>query len=762
MHIAIVGGGPGGLYVAISLKLRDATHSVSLFERNQPDDTFGWGVVLSEDTLSNLDSNDLVSAAAIRAHIAYWDDVAVEKGGVRTVSTGHGFSGIGRQRLLLLLQARARELGVELHFQDEVADIGALTAEFDLVVAADGLNSRVRNAFAPIFQPDIELYSNKFVWLGTHQTFKDAFTFIFEPTEHGWMWAHAYQFEPGTATFIVECSAATWGRAGFGDMSQEESIALCERIFAAHLGGHALLSNANHIRGSAWISFPKVLCGRWRHENLVLLGDAAASAHFSIGSGTKLALESAAALAQEVQRGGPLSAVLERYEQARKTEALRLQSAARNSAAWFEEVERYLPLDPVQFNYSLLTRSQRISHENLRLRDGAWLSGAEQWFQAGAGAPDVARAPMFAPFRLRDLTLPNRVVVSPMAQYKAVDGTPTDWHFVHYAERAKGGAGLVCTEMTCVSAEGRITPGCPGLYEPAHEAAWKRLVDFIHSETSAKVCIQLGHAGAKGSTQLGWETMDAPLPSGNWPVMAASATPWSTDNQVPREMSRADMSQVRDQFAAAAQAAERAGFDMLELHMAHGYLLSSFITPLTNQRTDDYGGGLENRLRYPLEIFAAVRAVWPEHKPMSVRISATDWVGDDGVTPEEAVEIARAFKKAGVDIIDVSAGQTSIQAQPVYGRMFQTPFSDRIRNEVGLPTMAVGNIFEPDHVNSILMAGRADLVCLARPHLADPYWTLHAAAVLNDRGVCWPDPYLPGRDQLYRLAEREPGAGGVK
>jgi anthraniloyl-CoA monooxygenase len=754
MRIAIVGGGPAGLYFAISMKLRDARHDVTVIERNRADDTFGWGVVLSEETLANLSANDPVSAEAIRAHFAYWDDVAVVHRGTRTVSTGHGFCGIGRRRLLLLLQERARDLGVELAFESEVADFATLAADYDLVVAADGLNSRTRDAFADTFRPDVQVYANKFVWLGTHQTFDDAFTFIFEPTEHGWMWAHAYQFEPGTATFIVECSAETWARAGFGDMTRDQSIAACEAIFAAHLGGHPLMSNAGHLRGSAWISFPRVLCETWRHGNIVLMGDAAASAHFSIGSGTKLALESAVALADELHAGRALDDALVRYEDARRIEVLRLQSAARNSAEWFEEVERYLDLDPVQFTYSLLTRSQRISHENLRLRDQAWLGAAEGWFQQQAGAGNAPRAPMFAPFKLRGMTLVNRVVVSPMAQYKAIDGCPTDWHFAHYAERAKGGAGLVHTEMTCVSADGRITPGCPGFYAPEHEVAWKRLVDFVHAETDAKICAQLGHSGAKGSTQLGWEEMDAPLASGNWPLIAASAIRWSPANQMPKAMDRADMDTVRDQFVAAARMADRCGFDMIELHMAHGYLLSSFITPLTNRRDDEFGGSLDNRMRYPLEVFAAVRAAWPQDKPISVRISASDWVGEDGVTPQEAVAIARMLKDAGVDIVDVSAGQTSLQARPVYGRMFQTPFSDRIRNEVGVATMAVGNIYLPDHVNSILMAGRADLVCLARPHLADPYWTLHAAARLGDQGTRWPDPYLAGRDQLYRLAER--------
>jgi anthraniloyl-CoA monooxygenase len=598
------------------------------------------------------------------------------------------------------------------------------------------------------------LGKSKFVWLGTHQKFDDAFTFIFEETEMGWIWAHAYQFDADTATFIVECSQATWDEFGFGEMTQEESTATCERIFSKYLAGHTLMSNARHIRGSAWLNFPRVLCERWSHGNIVLMGDAAATAHFSIGSGTKLAMESAIALADFVGNE-PMQAAITKYEEVRRLEVLRLQSAGRNSLEWFEEAERYLQLDPVQFNYSLLTRSQRISHENLRVRDKAWLEGAETWFQRRAGArTDSPRRPMFAPFRLRDMTLKNRVVVSPMAQYKAVDGCPTDWHFVHYAERAKGGAGLVTIEMTCVSPEGRITPGCTGLYAPEHEAAWKRIVEFVHAETEAKICCQLGHSGPKGSTQLGWEEMDAPLKEGNWPVMAASEVAWSQRNQRPKAMDRTDMDRVRDQFVSAARVADRAGFDMLELHCAHGYLLSSFITPLTNKRTDEYGGSLENRMRFPLEVFRAIRAVWPDGKPISVRISACDWVGCDGIQPEDAVEIARMLQAAGVDICDVSAGQTSNRANPVYGRMFQTPFSDRIRNETGMATMAVGNIYEPDHVNSILMAGRADLVCLARPHLADPYWTLHAAAGLGDTGERWPDPYQAGRDQLYRLAAR--------
>ena len=761
MRVACLGGGPAGLYFAISLKRRDPSHDVVVIERNRSHDTFGWGVVLSNETLGNLAANDRESAEAIHGSFVYWDDIAVHYRDTVVRSTGHGFCGIGRKRLLNILQDRAQALGVKLAFETEAKDVSAYR-DFDLVIGADGVNSTVRSSLANVFKPDIDVRACKYIWLGTHQTFGDAFTFIFKETQHGWIWAHAYQFDANTATFIVECSEATWRGAGFDRMNTEETIAACEAIFGRHLNGHRLMSNARHLRGSAWLNFSRVLCERWSHDNVVLLGDAAATAHFSVGSGTKLAMESATALAEYLHTEPNKKAALTRYEDERRLEVLKLQNAARNSTEWFEHIERYVHLDPVQLNYSLLTRSQRISHENLRQRDRAWLADAESWFEqrATGHAPQIPRAPMFVPFRVRGVELANRVVVSPMAQYRAVDGTPADWHFVHYAERAKGGAGLVFTEMTCVSPEGRITPGCTGLYRPEHETAWKRIVDFIHTETDAKVAIQLGHSGPKGSTQLGWETMDAPLLAGNWEVIGPSPVRWSAANQVPREMTRADMDKVRDDYVRAAEMAVRAGFDWLELHYAHGYLMSSFITPLSNRRTDEYGGSLENRLRFPLEVFRAVRAAWPDHKPISVRISANDWVGPDGITPDDAVEISRALAEAGVDLIDVSAGQTSIQARPVYGRMFQTPFSDQIRNEGCIATLAVGNIYDPDHVNSILMAGRADLVCLARPHLADPYWTLHAAAALGYEGETWPLPYLAGRDQLRRLKSRPDTTSG--
>jgi len=761
MRAAVLGGGPGGLNFAISLKLRDASHDVLVVERNKPDDTFGWGVVLSDETLGNLHTNDPVSSKAIRDSFVYWDDIAVHYRGVVMRSGGHGFSGIGRKRLLNILQDRARSLGVKIEFETEAAPVDSYK-DFDIVVGTDGVNSRVRAAYLDAFKPDIDVRACKYIWLGTHQKFDDAFTFIFEETEHGWIWVHAYQFDADTATFIVECSEETWRRAGFDRMNIEETIAACEKIFARNLGGHKLMSNARHLRGSAWLNFNRVLCERWSHKNIVLLGDAAATAHFSVGSGSKLAMESAIALASYLDSEPDITSAFRRYEDERRLEVLRLQNAARNSTEWFEDVERYFDLDPVQFNYSLLTRSQRISHENLRQRDPQWLSGAEKWFEqkATGHVPNSARPPMFVPFRVRGVELANRVCVSPMAQYRAKDGTPNEWHFVHYAERAKGGAGLVFTEMTCVSPEARISPGCTGLYAPEHTGAWQRIVEFVHAETDAKIAIQLGHSGAKGSTQLGWEESDAPLESGNWPVLAPSAVPWSAQNQMPRELTRADMDLIREQFVQSAEMAALTGFDWLELHYAHGYLMSSFITPITNRRTDEYGGTLENRMRFPLEVFRAVRKVWPDEKPISVRISAHDWVAPEGVRPQDAVEIARLLREAGVDLIDVSAGQTSTRARPVYGRMFQTPFSDRIRNEAGVATLAVGNIYEPDHVNSILMAGRADLVCLARPHLSDPYWTLHAAADLRYDGMRWPKPYWPGRDQLYRLKSRSEALTG--
>ena len=756
MKIACAGGGPAGLYFAISMKLRNPSHEIDVFERNRADDTFGWGVVFSDQTVENLMANDAVSGEIIRDEFAHWDDIEVHIHGQCIRSGGHGFIGIGRKRLLAILQERARELGIGLHFEHEASPALAAWNDYDLVIAADGANSRIRTAHAEHFDADIQVRKNKFFWFGTAKRF-DAFTFAFEQTEAGWVWAHAYRFDGDLSTFIVEMEPETWRRLGLDRMDQPEAIALCESIFASHLDRHELMSNASHLPGpQAWLNFRRIVTENWSYDKFVLLGDAAHTAHFSIGSGTKLALEDAIKLAEVLNRPGlSREQALAEYQAERSVEVLKLQNSARNSTEWFETLDRYLSFPPLQFAYSLLTRSQRVSHENLRLRDQAWLEEVERWFQAQApnGCDEIA-PPMFAPYKLREMSLHNRIVVSPMAMYSATNGTPDDFHLVHYGARAQGGAGLVYTEMTCVSADGRITPACPGMYAPAHVAAWRRITDFIHRETRAKICLQLGHSGAKGSTKIGWEGMDEPLDRDNWPLIAASDVPWSEASQAPQPMTREDMDRVRDQFVAATQRAIEADFDMVEMHAAHGYLLSSFITPLQNRRNDEYGSSLENRLRYPLEVFAAMRAVWPAERPMSVRISATDWMGTAGVTPDEAVRIADAFHAAGADLIDVSAGQTWAASRPVYGRMFQTPFADQIRNEARVSTMAVGNIFETDHVNSILAAGRADLVALGRPHMIDPMWTLRAAAQHEYDGAAVPPPYLAGMAQLTRNLKR--------
>ena len=754
----VIGGGAAGLYVGILMKLADPACRVRVFERNRPDDTFGWGVVFSDQTVENLTKADPKSARRIAESFAHWDDIEVRIRGERVRSGGHGFIGIARKRLLNILQERAAKLGVEVAYETEIADLASVM-DADLVVAADGVNSLARNAFPEQFAPTVETRTNKYVWYGTHQTF-DAFLFAFEQTEHGWVWAHAYKFDGDTSTFIVECAPDTWEAFGFGRMSQDESIAVCERLFAEHLGGHSLMSNARHLRGSAWLNFQRIACGRWFKDKLVLMGDAAHTAHFSIGSGTKLALEDAIELVSALRDEPSLTGALERYQAVRELEYLKLQNAARNSTEWFEHLDRYLPFPPVQFAYSLLTRSQRVSHENLRLRDRDWLEGVERWFAGEEGRNGPPTPPMFTPYRLRGLELANRVVVSPMCMYSAVDGVPDDFHLVHYGSRAQGGAGLIYTEMTDVEPRGQITPGCTGIWNEDQARAWRRIVDYVHAQTSARFCLQLGHAGVKASTKVPWEAAfdDEPLEQG-WEVIGPTSDPWQPVNPIPRAMTRSDMDEVIAAYVNSVELAKLVGFDMLELHAAHGYLLSSFLTPVMNRRADAYGGSLENRLRFPLEVFGAIRAAWPEDKPISVRISATDWLDNGGLSGADSVAIGRAFSDAGADLIDVSAGQTTKDGRPVYGRMFQTPYSDLIRNEGGVATMAVGNIFEPDHVNSILVSGRADLCCLARPHLADPYWAKHAAAELGYADIAWPAQYRAGRDQLYRNAARA-AAGG--
>ena len=759
-RVVCLGGGPAGLYAAILLRKALPRARVEVYERNRPDDTFGWGVVFSDQTMDNFRLADLESHADIVGSFHHWDDIEVHFRGEALRSGGHGFCGIARKRLLNILQERAAELGVELHFQREIDDDAAF-ADADLVLGSDGVNSRVRTRHAVVFEPSIEVRRCRYIWLGIERPF-DAFTFAFERTEHGWFQIHAYQFSADLSTVIVETREETWRAHGLDRADAEQSVEFCERLFARYLGGQRLQSNARHLRGSAWLNFNRVSCRRWHDGNVVLIGDAAHTAHFSIGSGTKLAMEDAISLARHVTATRELPRALEAYHEERNVEVLKLQSAARNRMEWFENVARYTALPPRQFAYSLLTGSQRIGHENLKLRDDAFVADYERWLAGRTGGAGAARAPMFLPLKLRGLTLANRVVVSPMAQYMAKDGVPGDWHLVHYGSRALGGAGLVYTEMTCVSAEGRITPGCTGLWSEMQRDAWRRIVGFVHDHSPAAFCLQLGHSGRKGSTQLGWQEMDRPLAAGNWPICAPSPLPYFEGvSQVPEPMTRADMDRVRDEFVRATVLGREAGFDMLELHMAHGYLLASFISPLTNLRDDEYGGTLANRMRFPLEVLAAVRAAWPADKPLSVRISACDWA-DGGLEEDELVALAAALKAGGADVIDVSSGQTVPWQRPVYGRMWQTPFADRIRNEVGIATIAVGNIFDADHVNSIIASGRADLCALARPHLANPSWTLEAAARQGYTEQWWPEPYLSGKTQLERNQQRAAEAAGQR
>ena len=760
MKIVCIGGGPAGLYFGLLMKKQDPRHDVTVVERNRPYDTFGWGVVFSDQTMETMRREDPSTATAIADAFNHWDDIELEFKGTTIRSGGHGFVGIGRKKLLNILQARCEELGVRLVFETE-AESDLDFPDADLIVASDGINSRVRARYAEVFRPDIVTRPNRYIWLGTRKLY-DAFTFVFEKTEHGWFQAHIYKFDAETSTFIVECPEHVWLAHGLDKADQDQSIEFCERVFARHLQGARLMTNARHLRGSAWLNFQRVTCARWHHFNgrshVVLMGDAVHTAHFAIGSGTKLALEDAIELARlfaAADREKPdIAALLDRYQEMRGVDVLRLQNAAWNAMEWFEVCgARYCDqLEPPQFMYSMLTRSQRISHENLRMRDARWLEGYEAWFATRADVATPAGRkpppPMFTPYTARGVTLKNRVVVSPMAQYSAVDGVAGDYHLVHLGARAMGGAGLVFAEMTCVSAEGRITPGCPGLYTSIQADAWRRIVDWVHANSDAKFAMQLGHAGAKGSTRLAWDGIDQPLETGNWPIVSASPQRYLQGiSQTARAMTRDEMEDVKAQFVAATTRAAEIGVDWLELHCAHGYLLSSFISPLTNSRDDAYGGDLAGRLRYPLEVFAAIRAVWPAERPISVRISAHDWV-EGGIVPADAVHIARAFKAAGADMIDCSSGQVSKREKPVYGRMFQTPFADRIRQEAGIATIAVGAISEADHVNSIIAAGRADLCAVARPHLANPAWTLTEAARIGYLPVEWPRQYRSAKGQL--------------
>ncbi len=752
LNIAIIGGGPGGLYSAILLKQANPASRVTVFERNRANDTFGFGVVFSDETLGNFKTSDRASYDAITNEFTYWGGIDTIVRGRTIRSNGHGFCGMERKRLLMILQERARALGADLHFSTEV-EVETLQG-YDLVIACDGINSRVREKYIGHFKPEIDWRRNRFCWLGSTRSL-DAFTFMFKQNEHGIWILGAYQYMQGYSTWVPECSEATWLAAGLDKATEQESIAYLETVFAEELDGHPLIGNR-----STWRTFPMIKNERWYKDNIVLLGDALHTAHYSIGSGTKLAMEDAIALVAAVTATDSVPAALARFERVRREEVEKTQHAADVSLTWFEEPERFWQLEPEQLTFSLLTRSKQITYENLRRRDAAYVGAMDRWWAARANAAlglaldlDAPPPPMFTPFKLRDMHLANRVVVSPMGMYSAVDGTPNDFHLVHLGGFALGGAGLVVVETTHVSPESRITPGCCGIYAPEHVAAWRRITDFVHAQTASRICLQLGHAGRKGSTQRGWEGADLPLAQGNWPILSASPIPFRAESQTPIEIDRAEMTRVRDQFVRSAGMAHDAGFDMIELHMAHGYLLSSFISPLTNQRCDEYGGSLENRMRYPLEVFDAVREAWPRGKPISVRISASDWA-EGGLSGEDSVRIAEMLKAHGVDLVDVSAGQTTNYGKPVYGRMFQTPFAEAIRNDAHVATMAVGNITSADQVNTIVASGRADLVAIARLHLGNPRFTLQASAHYGFDGQAWPKQYGPGRDQAFRLAER--------
>ena len=757
-RIVCMGGGPAGLYTAILFKKALPKASVEVFERNRAEDTFGWGVVFSDKTMGNFLEADAPSHARVADEFYHWDDINVHFKGQTIRSSGHGFAGISRRMLLNILQKRAASLGVTQSFQVELDDAGQFD-DADLVVIAEGANSKARAAQAGKFGPDIEVRKCRYIWLGTTQKFS-AFTFAFEKTEFGWFQIHAYQFSKDLSTVIVETREETWAAHGLDKAGIDESIAFCEKLFAAYLGGSPLLSNARHLRGSAWLNFNRVVCRHWHDGNRVLIGDAAHTAHFSIGSGTKLAMEDAISLVQHVSHAADVRSGLESYQTERSVEALKLQNAARNRMEWFENVARYENMEPLQFAYSLLSGSQRIGHANLKLRDPPFIDVIETNLARGSGV-GKPRPPMFLPYRLRDMHLVNRVVVSPMAQYRAVDGVPGDWHLVHYGARATGGAGLVFTEMTCTSADARISTGCTGLWNETQRAAWQRIVEFVHTESQARFCLQLGHAGRKGSTQLGWQEADHPLAAGNWPLWAPSPLPYLPGiSEVPQEMTPAQMTSVQNDFVRAATLGAAAGFDMLELHMAHGYLLASFLSPLTNARGDEYGGSVENRVRYPLQVLRAVRAAWPEKKPLSVRLSACDWA-EGGISEPDVIFMARAMAAAGADILDISSGQTIATQRPIYGRMWQTPLADMVRNLAGVPTIAVGNIFDADHVNSIIAAGRADLCAIARPHLAHSSWTLAAAAAQGYTEQWWPEPYRSAKSQLERAATRAAAGGAL-
>jgi anthraniloyl-CoA monooxygenase len=771
MRIVSIGGGPAGLYASILFKGAFPDAEVVVYERNRPEDTFGWGVVFSAETLTHFRDADAPSYDSIINQFIYWDDIETYYGDTCVRSTGHGFCGMSRQKLLTTFHDRCRELGVELIFEQEITHVGEV-GQADLILAVDGINSVVREQFANVFEPTLDWGRCKFTWLGTDMPM-DAFTFFFKPSEHGLHRIHAYPFQPGLGTFIAECREETWRNAGLDRADDPATVAYYEKLFADELDGHRLLANK-----SMWRTFPTVRNKRWSHGNIVLMGDAAHTAHFSIGSGTKLAMEDAIALVSCFERHGTddVPAVLKRYEEERWLDGYKLQKTAQTSLEWFENTERYAQQHPLQFSFNLLTRSKQITWDNLTLRDPELMGrvrewwwdqahaeytarGGSQWPQrlplepegsansVGAGPDGRAPVPMFAPIMVGDLELANRCVVSPMCQYSARDGVVNDWHLVHLGARATGGAGLVITEMTDVLPEGLITHACAGLWNQAQAAAWTRITDFVHTHSPAKIALQLAHAGRKASFSLPWEGDAALTDDSAWQTFGPCDEPFRPGAPAPRAMDRGDMDRVRDAFVASAALAQQAGFDMIELHLAHGYLLSSFLSPAVNHRDDEYGGSLENRMRFPLEVFEAVRAAWTG-RPLAARLSATDWFDDEpgrGISVDDTIKIAKALAERGCDMLDISSGGNTPESRPVFGRMYQVPFAERVRAAVDIPVMAVGAIQDTGHCNTILAAGRADLCAMARPHLANPSIVLSASATYTQYDQWWPKQYDPAR-----------------
>ncbi|WP_336658811.1 bifunctional salicylyl-CoA 5-hydroxylase/oxidoreductase [Leucobacter sp. USHLN153] len=751
-RIAVIGGGPAGLYFAVLAKKLDPTHDITVWERNAHDDTFGFGVVFSDETLTGIENADPEFYEAMQQSFARWSDIDIHFKGEEIVVGGQGFAATSRKELLILLQRRAMELGATIHFQQEAPDVDELARDYDLVIASDGINSRIRPHYAESFQPSLDPRKSKFIWLGLDRAI-EAFTFHVKHTPWGIIQVHAYPYSATESTFLVEMHEDVWRGAGFDasesktfppGVSDDESVAKLGEIFAEELDGANLLTN-----NSKWITFNTVRNEKWSHENVVLLGDAAHTAHFSIGSGTKLALEDALALAANLhEQPDDIPAVLEAYEAERRPVVLSLQRAAQASLEWFENIGQYADQEPEQFAFNLMTRSRRITFENLEVRDPEYAERVQLDFAQSASGENIPA--MFQPARIGSVELKNRVIVSAMDQYTAEEGVVSDYHLVHLGSRAIGGAGLVMTEMIAPSADGRISPADAGLYTDEQRDAWKRIVDFVHQNSTAKIGAQLGHSGRKGSTKVMWEGIDEPVETGGWEPIGPSSIPYGPGSATPREATRADMDRITADYVAAARRAGEAGFDLVELHAAHGYLLSSFLSPISNTRTDEYGGSLENRLRYPLEVFDAVRAALPEETPLIVRLSAHDWV-PGGNTDDDAVEIAAAFISRGADAIDVSSGQVAKHEKPLFGRSYQTPFADKIRNRVaeraGVPVIAVGAISSYDDVNSLLIAGRCDFVAIGRTHLYDPHWTLHAAADQNYRGdaASWINQYRAGR-----------------